>query len=305
MNLKNWIFATRLYTLPLSIYGISLSFFLSTHSIMEMYKCLKTYVFSILTALSLQILANFSNDYGDSIKLIFHDNEMSMKKKFVYEGIISSKQMKKAIFILFILSFILGFILIYPILYENIIIFFTYLIGLIFCILSAIKYSCGNNPYGWKWGMGDLSVFLFFGIFSVLGSFFLYNRLVPSFQVILLSISMGFLNTAILNINNMRDLYEDSINRKETIVVRFGLNFAKWYHFVMILNAILLGFLFISMKNNIYQLFSLSIVSVLLIMHCRNIMLINNNKFLLHLELKKLVFLIFLYVLSIGMQNYL
>ncbi|WP_341651583.1 1,4-dihydroxy-2-naphthoate octaprenyltransferase [Blattabacterium cuenoti] len=294
MKIKYWIRAARIHTLPLSFSGITLSFFISQS---RKNVSLISYILCVITALLLQILANFSNDYGDSITGVDNYKRIGPKRT-IQCGFISLSEMKKAIFIFSVLSFFSGFFLLCKTLLWNHI-FFIYFIGIFICIYSSIRYSVGSHPYGYIIGMGDLFVMIFFGIFSVEGSYFLYTHTL-CMDIFFLSLSVGFLNVGVLNINNMRDLDNDYENGKYTMSVWLGIKYAKLYHTFIILISIFLGgyFLFLNQKS-VYQWIFFISISIFLILHILKIILIKEKK-LFNLELKKLVILIFLHGLSIG-----
>jgi 1,4-dihydroxy-2-naphthoate octaprenyltransferase len=112
------------------------------------------------------------------------------------------------------------------------------LVGLL-CIVAAIKYTVGKKPYGYV-GLGDIAVFLFFGIVGVCGIYYLHAH-VLSLTVVLPAASLGLLSTGVLNINNIRDVESDRQSGKFTLVVRWGLRKAKIYHAMLVISAIGLG----------------------------------------------------------------
>ncbi|ACY40289.1 1,4-dihydroxy-2-naphthoate octaprenyltransferase [Blattabacterium sp. (Blattella germanica) str. Bge] len=299
MKLKYWIDAARFHTLPLSFSGVTLSFLISQSRVNVN---LTTYILCVLTALLLQILANFSNDYGDSITGVDNFKRIGPKRT-VQCGFISLYEMKIAIYLFSVLSFLSGLLLLYQsILYTNVFIFLFYIIGIFVCIYSSIKYSIGSYPYGYIVGIGDLFVFIFFGILSVQGSYFLYTQTLHM-DMFLLSLSMGLLNVAVLNINNMRDMDNDYENGKHTIAGWLGIKYAKLYHITSIFVSVILGgfFIFLNQKT-IYQWIFFILVVIFLIFHVKRIIFLKKNK-LFNLELKKLILIVFLYVLSIGISN--
>ena len=105
----------------------------------------------------------------------------------------------------------------------------------IVAILAALTYTAGKKPYGY-YGFGDFFVFLFFGFTAVCGTFFLITG---GFQwnILLPASTMGFFSTAVLNINNMRDIANDAHNHKRTLAVILGSTGAKYYHTLLILLA--------------------------------------------------------------------
>ncbi|WP_185866930.1 1,4-dihydroxy-2-naphthoate octaprenyltransferase [Blattabacterium cuenoti] len=298
MKLKYWIYAARIHTLPLSFSGISSSFLISKSRTNVSFT---SYVLCIITALLLQILANFSNDYGDSITGVDNFKRIGPKRT-IQCGFISLSEMKKAIYIFSVLSFFSGFLLLCnTILWENVFIFFIYFIGIFICIYCSIKYSIGRYPYGYIAGIGDLCVIIFFGILSVEGSYFLYTHTLCT-DMFFLSLSIGFLNVGVLNINNMRDIDNDYENGKYTMAVWLGIKYAKLYHIFIVLNSIFLGgyFIFLNQKT-VYQWFFFIFFVIFLILHIKNIINIKEKE-LFNYELKKLVILTFLYGFSIGIS---
>src|SRR5690606_15514232 len=148
-------------------------------------------------------------------------------------GIITKSEMKTAVIITSILSLISAATLIYfgaknmP---TQIIWFY---VGLaILCIIAAITYTVGKKAYGYH-GMGDIMVFIFFGLVSVLG---VYSLFAKSFLIenVSLAIFIGLMSTAVLNLNNMRDYKNDAASGKNTVVVKMGPNNAKFYHALLI-----------------------------------------------------------------------
>ncbi|WP_185859085.1 1,4-dihydroxy-2-naphthoate octaprenyltransferase [Blattabacterium cuenoti] len=301
MKLKYWIHAARLHTLPLSFSGITLSYLISKSRVSVN---LHTYILCVITALLLQILANFSNDYGDSITGVDNFKRIGPKRT-IQCGFLSLLDMKKAIYLFSVLSFLSGFLLLYQsILYKNIFVFLFYFIGIFVCIYGSIKYSIGSSPYGYVVGMGDLFVFIFFGLFSVEGSYFLYTNALHM-DMFLLSSSMGLLNVAVLNINNMRDIDNDYENGKYTMAVWLGIKRAKLYHVISLFISVLLGIFFILLnQKTIFQCIFFILVVIFLIFHVKRILFLKKNN-LFNLELKRLILIVFLYGLSIGISNFL
>lgn len=297
MKIKSWIYALRLYTLPLSLSSIILSSFICySQGFFNIY----IFIFSSLTALLLQIIANLSNDYGDAVKGVDNIKYRLGPKRMVQNGFISYFLMKSIIIILSFFTFIIFFILI---LISNISLSFFNLIFylcLIFIFLYAsIKYTIGKNPYGYR-GYGDLSVFLFFGIIPFHGIYYLYTSKILCFNILPLSLSIGLLSTAVLNINNMRDIKNDFRNFKYTIPVKIGLKKSKIYHIFLIILSIYLGIYYniMNYKNYLQHLLFL-IVVILSFIHIYNIMYIKNHKDF-NKEIKNIILINIIYSFSIG-----
>ncbi|XME00161.1 MAG: 1,4-dihydroxy-2-naphthoate octaprenyltransferase [Candidatus Karelsulcia muelleri] len=259
--LENWIYAFRLKTLPLSLSGLILSTFIffSKKNLFNR----DIFIWSSFTSIFLQILSNIANDYGDCIKV---------KSVIIYKN-----KIKLALIIISCLSFFSNIILLFFSFNEKFsYIILLFLIGIIICIYSAITYTIGKNPYGYK-GLGDLSVFIFFGLISLEVNYYLYNHFLNK-EIMLLGISLGFLTVSVLNINNMRDIDNDNKNGKYTLPVRIGLKKAKIYHiFLMIVPFILsIFYVFLTYKSISQYIFIILIIPT--IRHLRRIIHIKNTK---------------------------
>ena len=236
--MKHWIQAARLRTLPLSVSGIIVG---SAYAYYQGFSDWKIVVLALLTTLGLQVLSNYANDYGDGVKGT--DANRIGEKRLVAAGVITAEQMKKAVIITAILTFIIALLLIYVAFGKE-----NFALSLIFILLgigsigAAIKYTVGKSAYGYS-GFGDLFVFIFFGLVSVVGSNFLFTHFID-WKLFLPAISIGLLSVAVLNLNNMRDIENDKIAGKNTLVVKMGLENAKKYHEFLILTPFVLMILF-------------------------------------------------------------
>ena len=261
--MKNWIQAARLRTLPLSISGIIVG---SAYAYYQGFTDWRIVVLALLTTLGLQILSNYANDYGDGIKGT--DVNRIGEKRLVAAGVVSASQMKKAVIITASITFILAVTLIYIAFGKE-----NFALSLIFILLgigsigSAIKYTVGSNAYGYS-GFGDLFVFIFFGLVSVIGSNFLFTHFID-WTLFFPAIAIGLLSVAVLNLNNMRDIENDRIAGKNTLVVKMGLEKAKKYHYTLISIALVL-FIFFSGMIAIKMYIYLPIIFVLA-MHLKTV----------------------------------
>ncbi len=230
--LKNYIQAARLRTLPLSISGIIVGSFIAYAN---GYNNILIFILAILTTIGFQIISNFANDYGDGVKGTDNENRIGPERA-LQTGAIKPKQMLNAIIITSTITFIIALMLIYVSFGKD---NFTY--SIVFFILgiasiaAAIKYTMGENAYGYS-GFGDVFVFLFFGILSVCGTYFLFSNQLD-LTVFLPAFSVGFLSTAVLNLNNMRDIENDRNANKNTLVVKMGSKNAKFYHYTLIIGS--------------------------------------------------------------------
>ncbi|MBW8334945.1 MAG: 1,4-dihydroxy-2-naphthoate polyprenyltransferase [Prolixibacteraceae bacterium] len=248
-SVKSWIKAARLRTLPLAMSGIlmgaALSYFDGGFQV-------KVSVLAIVTALFIQIFSNFANDYGDSQKGTDNQHRVGPKRT-VQSGEISPKQMKVGMVVLIVLSLVTGIWLIAEGTKRlDLTTFLLFLAFGIVALIAAYRYTAGSNPYGYA-GLGDVAVFLFFGILPVVGTYFLNaHQLNP--EIFLPAISIGLFSTGVLNLNNMRDIENDRNSGKNTVVVRMGSAKSKYYHISLIAIGWLTAALFIALRfQSVYQ----------------------------------------------------
>lgn len=238
-NIKAWLSAARLRTLPLSVSGILVGCFYAFSQGMVNWWILS---FALLTTLGLQVLSNFANDYGDGVKGTDNENRIGPQRA-IQSGAITVSAMKKGIILTSVLTLGTAVALIYLSFGKDnfgySLLFFS--LGLA-AIAAAIKYTVGNSAYGYR-GLGDLFVFIFFGLVSVLGCYFLFAKAIDAL-IVLPAVSIGLLSVAVLNLNNMRDQVSDAMSGKNTLVVKLGAEKAKLYHYFVIGTALFLTLLF-------------------------------------------------------------
>ncbi|EGU30057.1 1,4-dihydroxy-2-naphthoate octaprenyltransferase [Vibrio ichthyoenteri ATCC 700023] len=231
-TLKIWLDAARPKTLPLALVSILTG---SVLAFSNHHFSFSVAILAFITATLLQILSNLANDYGDAVKGT--DNEARLgPTRAIQSGAVTPKTMRQAIIINIIFTIIAGLILVLHALtnWESIVAFLG--LGLL-AIMAAIAYTVGNKPYGYV-GLGDISVFIFFGLLGVAGTFFLHTGIVD-LSLALPAIGCGLLAVAVLNINNMRDIENDEQCGKRTVAVRLGQRRAKQYHFILLGGAVL------------------------------------------------------------------
>jgi 1,4-dihydroxy-2-naphthoate octaprenyltransferase len=251
VKINYWIKAARLRTLPLSFSCILLSSSLVMINHIELsYKVL---FLTLTTTLLLQIVSNFANDYGDAKKGA--DKNRNGEERMVQSGKISKFQMKVAIVILSIITLIVGFYLIFSVFQTDIYKISIFLILGISSIIAAIKYTVGKSAYGYK-AYGDLSVFIFFGMVGVIGSYYLFTK---NFHWITIpgALFTGLMSCGVLNLNNMRDYENDIINNKITLVVKMGLHKSKKYHFLLLFLSISSLITIVFFSQNYYYIISM------------------------------------------------
>jgi 1,4-dihydroxy-2-naphthoate octaprenyltransferase len=255
---------------------------------------------AILTTIGFQVLSNYANDYGDGIKGA--DKNRNGEARMVSSGAITPKQMKMAMILTAIITVFIALLLIYVAFGSENFGYSFLFFGLgMASIAAAIKYTVGNSAYGYS-GLGDVFVFVFFGLLSVVGSYFLYAKQLD-FQIFLPAISIGMLSTAVLNLNNLRDREEDKANSKNTLVVKLGIVKAKKYHYTLIIGALLAAvaytFLYFS---SIYEFIFL----VAFIPLVKNMITVSNNTIPAALdgELKKVALSTFLFAILFGIGQF-
>ena len=233
---KTWVSAARLRTLPLSISGIIVGTACAFPYYANHANFYLIFFFAIVTTLLFQILSNFANDYGDGVKGTDNENRVGPQRA-LQSGLLTKEELKRGIIFTAGLSLVSALILIYLSFGRDH--FFTSLFFFVLgisCVAAAIKYTVGQSAYGYR-GLGDLFVFIFFGLVSVMGSFYLYGQTINPW-IILPAVAVGNLSIAVLNINNMRDLDADKVVGKNTLAVKLGRQNAKYYHYFIIAFAL-------------------------------------------------------------------
>ena len=228
-----WVAAARLRTLPLSIAGIVVG---NALAIQNDGFCPYVFGGSLLTAIVFQILSNFANDYGDGLKGTDNQERIG-PKRVLQQNLLSEKSLFRGILITAVIGFILATVTIL-IAFEvselkSSLVFLALAVAAIF---AAYKYTAGKGAYGY-YAMGDVFVFAFFGLLAVGGSYFLQTKQLNNI-IWCFATAIGGLSTAVLNLNNMRDMQNDIAVGKKTIAALLGLKGAKIYHTILVLGSI-------------------------------------------------------------------
>ncbi len=295
-TLTPWILAARPRTLPLALASIGMGAFLAAS--VEAFRW-EVFVLSALTTVFLQILSNLANDYGDSV----HGADSLGREgpaRAVQAGYISAQAMKRAMVLLAVLSFASGITLLWVALGFDIkIILFFLMIGLA-AIAAAITYTSGSKPYGYA-GLGDVAVLLFFGMVGVLGSFYLHTSYVDWIYG-LPALSCGLFSTAVLNLNNIRDIRTDKLAGKKSIPVRIGRPRAVIYHWALLGVGVLASVLYVLLNFHTYFQW---LFLVCLPLFFRNGQAVQHQHSAAALDpyLKQLALTTLLYVITFGLGN--
>lgn len=224
-----YIKSMRLRSLLLSMAGSGLGIMLAASDYQVKPSVI---VLIILTTGLLQVLSNTSNELGDSMSGV--DNADRKGPQYsLGEGGLTIKEMKRFIVFIAFACAVSGLAMIYLSFGT-----FFQLESILLIILGAaamwgaVKYTLGHNPYGYR-GLGDISVFVFFGIVSVLGSYFVSAHTLHSWLLVLPAAAIGFFSVGVLNVNNIRDMKTDA-GLRVTIPIRLGLKGARIYHTALI-----------------------------------------------------------------------
>ena len=288
--IQAWLHAARLRTLPLSLSGIIVGTALA--ALLDVFNGL-IFSLALLTTIGFQVLSNFANDLGDSQKGT--DNaERVGPARAIQSGQLTDAQMKKGMWVVGLISLVSALLLIRTSvsnLSQTAI--YTYVLLAIACIAAAITYTVGKNAYGYR-GLGDIMVFIFFGLVSVIGVFGLYGE---GFEWLVLfpAISMGAWSTAVLNLNNLRDITNDAKMQKRTMVVQLGFERAKLYHVFLVSSGLATWFFtvyLLAFNTYNYWLFGALLPSIGFVLHLKRV-LDNHEPASLDPELKKVALLTF------------
>ena len=282
--------ALRLFSLPLSLSGIIMGGLLANYF---GYFSWLIFGLALVTAAALHLTCNLANDVGD-----YQSGNDSFEsigyETMLLSGKLSVKDVKIMIGVLTAIAVISGTALVYFALGSLFLThsFIMILVGAL-AILSAIFYTIGKKPYGYR-ALGDLAVFLFFGMAAVAGTFFLLTKTLPAI-IFLPAASMGFLIVGVVNLNNIRDMENDKKYRK-TIPILIGEKNAKLYQTLLVL----LPFFFMMILNlRLHKpLGSYLFLCLLPFAIYHIVMVYKRNGLLLNKSMKELILITLLFVLS-------
>ncbi len=293
-----WLNAARLRTLPLSVSGILVGTALAAYQ-----GATDPFIFvlALFTTVGFQITSNFANDYGDGVKGTDGDERIGPKRA-LQSGLLTVKQLKVGIAVSVVIDVILVIALVNAAFgFERLLLPMFFLLMGALAIWAAIKYTVGKSAYGYN-GLGDVFVFIFFGLVSVLGSKFLYVQSI-SIGSILPAIAVGLLSVGVLNLNNLRDYKSDKTAGKNTLVVKMGFQKGRYYHYVLLLLSFICLFLYIFTTNGTVLRYVCLIGYVPIVVHMRKVATITNPAEL-DPELKKLALSTFFTALVFYLSYY-
>ncbi len=232
MAIKTWITGARVRTLPLAVAPILLGS--ATAASIERFDFLLS-ALALLVALLLQIAVNYANDYSDGVRGT--DEYRVGPQRITAGGLARPADVKRAAFICFGLAAVCGLG----------IVFITqqwWLIGIgITAIIAAWFYTGGKQPYGYH-GLGELAVFVFFGLIATVGTNYIQTSFIDPLAV-LLGATFGLYASAVLMVNNIRDIETDTKAGKRTLAVILGYGTSRFLFLLMIWLPVLVNLLLV------------------------------------------------------------
>jgi 1,4-dihydroxy-2-naphthoate octaprenyltransferase len=220
-TVSKWVTGARLRTLPAAIAPV----LVATAYAGSNWDPLRA-LSALLVSLALQIGVNYANDYSDGIRGT--DDSRIGPVRLTASGLATPKSVRNAAIISFLVAALIGLTL------AAATSWWIILVGAL-AINAAWGYTGGKNPYGYK-GLGDISVFLFFGVVATVGTYYVQTEDL-NLQILIISIPMGALSCAILAINNLRDRAQDELVGKKTLAVRLGDKGARRYYMALLISA--------------------------------------------------------------------
>ena len=225
--MNKWILGARARTLPAAITPVIVGAAIAypKFNLLNAFLCL-------VVGLALQIAVNYANDYSDGVRGT--DSERVGPTRLVASGLATAAEVKRAAYIAFGIAAIAG---IYLSVRSSLLLL---VIGAL-AIVAAWRYTGGNNPYGYR-GLGELYVFIFFGLVATLGTFYAQTGII-TLEATVAAISNGAVSCALLAVNNIRDIESDTKAGKLTLAVRIGDTRARRFYMLLIFIAIFSGFI--------------------------------------------------------------
>lgn len=236
-----WLLAARPRTLPLACASILLGSGLAAQAQAFNPSVL---LLALLTAIALQVLSNLANDYGDAATGA-DDEQRIGPTRAVSSGLLSAETMRRGMVVTATVAALLGLLLLFAAFGTQWREILTFLLLGAASLLAAVTYTVGlgATPYGYR-GLGDIAVFVFFGLLGVIGTYYLHSHQLSGLPFLPAAVC-GLLAAAVLNVNNVRDIESDRRNGKFTLAVRLGREKALNYHWALLGMALLLTLLYL------------------------------------------------------------
>ena len=210
-SIAQWVSGARPRTLSAAVVPVAIGACVASRSVDVDVTFASRTVAALLVSLALQIAVNFANDYSDGIRGT--DATRSGPMRLVGSGVASAAAVKNAAFLSFGVAAVAGLFL------ASQTTWWLIAVGLA-SIVAAWTYTGGPRPYGYA-GLGEVFVFVFFGLLATAGSFYVTTEDVSLLAVVSGAVS-GFLSVALLVVNNIRDIENDRLSGKMTLAVRLG-----------------------------------------------------------------------------------
>ncbi len=234
MSIKNWITGARVRTLPLAVAPIVLGS--ASADLVDRFNPLLA-VLALLVALLLQIGVNYANDYSDGIRGT--DANRVGPVRLTGSGLVRPQAVMRAAAITFALAAFCGLAIV--LLTGQ---WWLVAVGAV-SIIAAWYYTGGKSPYGYA-GFGEIAVFVFFGLIATVGTAYIQILEIDPMAV-LLGINFGFYATAVLLVNNIRDIDTDRLSGKKTLSVRIGVRASKWLFAALLVLPVIFNILLASL----------------------------------------------------------
>jgi 1,4-dihydroxy-2-naphthoate polyprenyltransferase len=241
-KLNSWILASRPKTLPAAVVPVVVGSAVAINhgEFFPLYS-----VLALVCSILIQIGTNFTNDLYDFLKGADTEKRKG-PLRVLLSGMVSVKEMKIAILLVFFTAFVIGMYLVFN---AGL---FIFIIGIL-SIIAGLAYTAGPYPLAYN-GLGDLFVFLFFGFAGTVGTEYLHTKEI-SVIALLASIPVGALITNILVVNNYRDIEEDKAAGKFTLAVKMGRKLTRIQYLLLLIISFLTPLLLFTLYNFSYWIF--------------------------------------------------
>lgn len=260
MPIRTWITGARVRTLPLAVAPILLGS--ATASTIDRFDLVLA-LLALAVALLLQIGVNYANDYSDGVRGT--DADRVGPERITAGGLARPAAVKRAAFISFSLAMLAGLAIV--LISQQ---WWLIAIGLV-CVIAAWFYTGGKQPYGYH-GLGELSVFVFFGLVATVGTNYIQTLIIDPLAV-LLGGAFGLYASAVLMVNNIRDMDSDSKAGKRTLAVMLGRKPSKTLFLLMIWLPVMINLLLVL----IYPATLLGMLNLLLLLPVTLIIMESRN----------------------------